>query len=80
MKFDVSLKVKGPPRPKVEHRVRKAFLFTPLTINNERRWLETVYIREVWRLWAYCSSWQPVDFLTKEEAHYWRDVWKLEII
>ena len=47
-------------------RVVRKFALFPIRIYNERRWLESCYIKQEYNLWGNC--WLNVEFLTKEEA------------
>ena len=50
-----------------EIRYKKKFAFFPIKINNEVRWLETVYLKqERWYSW-YEAGWDNTAFLTEEE-------------
>ena len=53
----------GPPEPKEPGRNITKFLWKPLTINEEERWLETVTYRELWRSFAWVSWYEKICWI-----------------
>lgn len=47
-------------------RVIKKFAFLPIEIGLEKRWLETVYIKQTW-CGGYIDPWSNEDFVSKDE-------------
>ena len=52
-------------KPFWRHRIVKRFAFLPIEIRGEVRWLETVYVKQIYSK-AY-EEWQSLEFTTKEE-------------
>lgn len=53
----------GPPEPKEPGRNITKFLWKPLVINEEERWLETATYREIWKSWAYVSWYEKIRWI-----------------
>ena len=55
-------------------RVKKRFALFPIAIDDTVKWLETVYIVQHRRVWAWGeeSSWYNVRFIDKKEYEEWK--------
>lgn len=50
-----------------KYRFVKRFAFFPIEIGNETRWLEFVYIHQVYEPYNPVYDWKNYRFITKEE-------------
>jgi len=58
MKWEAGIKTKAGTE-----RTIKRFAIFPITIGNETRWLETVYVDQFFNIW---TGWTNEKFVTKE--------------
>ena len=52
----------------------KRFAFLPIRIHDDVRWLEVVYIKQVFRIWQYMMpsrEWVNCSFIDRDE--YWKE-------
>ena len=48
-------------------RIIKRFAFLPITVEAETRWLETVYIEQIYNEYYLLNPWIDSHFVTKED-------------
>lgn len=65
---------------KKRRRYVKRFTIFPIKIDDETRWLETVYLRQRFDEWVFPrGQWKNIEFVTKEEYELSDDVSRFDL-